>query len=171
MNDAYYRWLVDLLDDEYLRTSYQKLLYHLFTTEFIWEIDYDENRAAGGLNLRKLYGKEIGYPMFSLNCGCTVLEMMIALARKTDSDIMYDPVLGERTRSWFWIMMENLGLDIYDDYSYDPAAVDQILDIFMHHRYRADGVGGMFPCDGIGTDMRKTDLWWQLNQYLIENNF
>ena len=169
MDDAYYRWLVGLLNDEYLQTNYQKLLYHLYITEFVWEVDYDENRAAGGLNLRKLFGKEIGYLDFSLPMGCSVLEMMIALARKTDSDIMYDPLVGDQTRSWFWMMIENLGLDIYDDYGYNERAVDYILDVFMHRKYAQDGQGSMFPCDGIETDMRKMDLWWQLNQYCIEN--
>lgn len=171
MDDAYYRWLVDLLNDDYLRTNYQKLLWHLYVTEFFWELEYDENRAAGGLNLRRLYGKEIGYPNYSLPMKCSVLEMMIALARKTDSDIMYDPSIGDRTRSWFWVMLQNLGLDIYDDFSYDELAVNKILDVFMHHRYAPDGEGGMFPCRGIETDLRSTDIWWQLNQYFLENYY
>lgn len=171
MDYAYYRWLVDLLNDDYLRSNYQKLLWHLYITEFFWELDYDENRAAGGLNLRRLYGKEIGYPNFTLPMGCSVLEMMIALARKTDSDIMYDPAEGDRTRSWFWVMLQNLGLDIYDDFSYDELAINRILDVFMHHRYAPDGEGGMFPCFGIETDLRKTDIWWQLNQYFLENYY
>lgn len=171
MDDAYYRWLIDLLDDDYLRTSYQKLLRHLFDTVYYWEINYDGNRASDGLNLRKYFGREIGYDDFSLPQGCSVLEMMIALARRTEDDIMHDPKLGNRTSYWFWMMLENLDLDRFDDYDYNAEEVDYILQIFMHHAYSPDGNGGLFPCYGIETDMRKTDLWWQLNQYLVENYY
>lgn len=171
MDDAYYRWLIDLLDDEYLRTNYQKLLKQLFDTAYYWEIDYDGNRASDGLNLRKNYGRTIGYPDFSLPQGCTVLEMMLALAKRTEDDIMHDPRIGDRTGYWFWVMMANLGIDMYDDYMYDADQVNYILQNFMHHAYAPDGNGGLFPCYGIATDMRKTDLWWQLNQFLIENYY
>ena len=171
MNDAYYRWLVDLLGDEYLRMNYQKLLKHLFDTEYFWEISYDGNRASDGLNLRKCFGREIGYTDFSLPQGCSVLEMMIALARRTEDDIMHDPKFGNRTSYWFWVMLQNLSIDQFDDYSYDPDKFDNILHVFMHHEYLPDGNGGLFPCYGIKTDMRKTDLWWQLNQFLIEKYY
>ena len=171
MDDAYYRWLIDLLDDEYLRLNYQKLLRQLFDTEYYWEINFDGNRASDGLNLRKYYGNQIGYPGFSLPQGCTVLEMMLALAKRTEDDIMHDPRIGDRTAYWFWTMRQNLDLDRFDDFSYNADSVDCRLQIFMHHRYAPDGNGGLFPCYGIETDMRKTDLWWQLNQFLVEKYY
>ena len=169
MDDAYYRWLINLLNDEYLRINYQKLLRQLFDTAYYWEISFDGNRASDGLNLRKCFGHEIGYIDFSLPQECSVLEMLIALAKRTEDDIMHDARIGDRTSYWFWTMIENLDLDIYDDYSYDSEAIDYKLKVFMHHEYAPDGNGGLFPCYGIKADMRRTDLWWQLNQFLIEN--
>lgn len=168
MPDAYYRWLVGLIGDGYIEVNYQKLLWKLFTTEFIYELDFDENRAADGLFLRKIYTRETGD--HAKNGPCSMLEMMVALARDAEDDIMHDPDFGDRTGQWFLMMMENLGLDIYDDYYYFEGRVNIILDTFMHHKYAPNGSsGGMFPVQNCARDMRKTDLWWQLNNYFEEN--
>ena len=168
MNDAYFRWLIGLIGDEYIERNYQKLLNKLYSTDYIWELDYDKNRAADGLFLRRLFTQETG--IFVPDDGhCKMLEMMIALARKAENDIMYDPDYGDRTGYWFWTMIQNLGLDVYDDYYYFEAEVDRILDIFVHHRYEINGSGGAFPVRTKTRDLRKTDLWWQMNAYLEEN--
>ena len=83
---------------------------------------------------------------------------------------MHDPEIGDRTSRWFWEMMVNLGLDIYDDYGYIESNVDHILYTFMHHQYASNGrAGGMFSVRKSGLDMTKTDLWLQLNLYFEEN--
>lgn len=183
MSEAYFCWLVGLIGNKFLEECYQKLLWKLFTTDFIYELKYDKNRAADGLYLRKIYARETGMTTdFSCENGvvdgaeegsertCSVLEMMVALARKAEDDIMHDPDLGDRTGYWFWVMLENLGLDIYDDSYYFEENVDRILDVFMHHRYAPNGTyGGMFSVRKSCRDMRKTDLWWQLNAYFEEN--
>jgi hypothetical protein len=166
--DDYYRWLIDLLHDDYLGDFYQKLLMQLFDTEFIWFVEYDENRAADGIELREEYRRETG---FESGCHdkCTVLEMLVALCRDCNDELMYDPELGDRTGYWFWVMMENLGLDIYDDYHYDSDAVDTILERFLTRDYDENGFGGLFPCVNNVCDFRDKDLWWQLNAFLEEN--
>ena len=128
MREEYFEWLVDLLQDDYLRDNYQKLLWKLFTTEFTWIVDYDSNRAKDGIYLRYLFSRDIDED-FDMDIGCTVLEMMVALSRRCEDDIMYDPDIGDRTGYWFWTMIQNLTLDIYDDYMYDEHAVEYILDI------------------------------------------
>jgi hypothetical protein len=174
MDDAYYRWLVQFLGDEYLEMNYQKLLYKLYATDFYWELEYDGNRATDGLYLRTLFTEEmrgnLGVSKIVTGAQCSVLEMLIALAKKTEHDIMYNPFYGDRTCKWFWVMLENLGLDIYDDYGYFEESVDRILYVFMHHLYASDGSGGgMFPNKFVERDLRKTDIWWQLNAFLEKN--
>lgn len=174
MDEAYYRWLVQLLEDEYLKMNYQKLMWKLYTTDFYWELDYDGNRAADGLYLRTLFIEELRSPFASKkiveNAPCSVLEMMIALARKAEHDIMYNPMYGDRTDKWFWVMLENLGIDAYDDYGYFEEEVDRILYVFMHHLYAPNGCGGgMFPQKQVERDLRKTDIWWQINSFLEKN--
>ncbi len=167
IREDYFRWLVDLLQDDYLRDNYQKLLWKLFTTEFTWIVDYDSNRAKDGLYLRYLFSRIIDED-FDMEIGCTLLEMMIALARRCDDDIMYDAELGDRSGYWFWVMLENLGLDLDDDFGYNEYSVNRIIDILLNRKYRRNGHGGLFPCDENETDFRKMDIWWQLNSYLNE---
>ena len=173
MEDAYYRWLIQSLQDDYLASNYQKLLSKLYNTDFFWELEYDGNRAADGVYLREVFAEETGirHGVKKIDSGapCSMLEMMIALARKTEHDIMFNPMYGDRTGQWFWVMIENLGLDTYDDYGFFGEKVDQILYVFMHHLYAPDGYGGMFPNKFIERDLRKTDLWWQINAFLEKN--
>ena len=175
MNDAYFCWLVGLIGNRYICDNYQKLLHKLYVTEYIWELDYDRNRAEDGLCLRRMFIKNTGYMtpynefINDNNRPCSVLEMMVALAKKAENDIMYDPDYGDRSGLWMWTMMQNLGLDIYDDRNWYEPEVDKILDIFMHHRYAMNGTGGAFPIHTKTRDLRKTDLWWQMNAYLEEH--
>ena len=180
MEDAYYRWLIDLLDDDMIRVNYQKMMSQLFHMDYFWEYEYDGNRALDGLHLRKEYGQSIGYPEFGLPQSCSVLEMMIALARRIDNEIMFEPSIGHKMLEWFWLMICNLGLDKFDDFSYDPFIIEEIMYTFMHHLYEINGVGSPFPCFGtnkkesirariLAADFRKVDLWWHMNQYFLEN--
>ena len=171
MNDAYFRWLVDFLGDDYLKIHYTKLLEKLYLREFTWVMEYDENRANDGLRLRRIFADEIGAKTRNpLKIGrlraCSVLEMMIALARKGEDDILWDPKEGDHTSIIFWEMLENLGLDIYDDFNWFEDEVDHILDVFLERKYLRDGTGNAFKLRH--ADPRKIDLWLQLNRYLIE---
>lgn len=180
MEDSYFCWLVGLIGDEYVGTHYQKLLWKLYTTDYIWELDYDRNRAADGLYLRREFAKLNGYfvadgdvfqdPLIVEGRPCSVLEMMIALARDAENDIMHDPDYGDRSGKWFWIMIQNLGLDVYDDYCWFEAEVDRILDVFLHRRYQTTGPNAPFPVKNSATVFANRDLWWQMNQY-FEANF
>ena len=175
MPDAYFQWLKELIGDGYIEGQYQKLLWKLYSTPFYYELDYDRNRAVDGLDLRRKYFTRIACmpePMMSNGemYPCSVLEMMIALARRAEDNLTYDPDLGDSTGRWFWIMMENLGLDVYDDYGYFEENVSAILNVFMHHLYASDGCqGGPFPCPGVERDLRKTDLWWQMGAYFKQH--
>lgn len=168
MNDPYFSWLVGLISDEYIRRNYQKLLWKLYATPYIWELDYDRNRAQDGVYLRTIFRSESGY-IVDETIPCSLLEMFIALARRAENDIMYDPDIGDRSSQWFWIMMQNLGLDVYDDYHYFESEVDKIIDIFVHRRYGNTGNGGAFHMQSPIQDLRKNDLWWQMNAYLEQN--
>lgn len=171
MEDSYYSWLVGLIGDGYVQVNYQRLLWKLYKTDYIWELDYDRNRAVDGLYLRREYQRQGGMftTEFAQRENCTVLEMFIALARRAEDDIMHDPDYGDRSGQWFWTMLQNLGLDVYDDYHWFEKEVDRILDVFLHRRYEKNGIGGAFPVRKMTRDLRKTDLWWQMNAYLEEH--
>lgn len=168
MNDPYFSWLIGLIGDDYIRRNYQKLLWKLYSSQYIWELDYDRNRAQDGVYLRTVFRSESGY-FVDENAPCSLLEMFIALARRAENDIMHDPDFGDRSSKWFWIMMQNLGLDVYDDYHYFENEVDRIIDIFVHRKYGNNGIGGAFRMQSPVQDLRRNDLWWQMNAYLEQN--
>lgn len=178
MENLYFRFLIGLIGDEYIAMNYQNLLQKLWNKEYVWELDLDKNRAIDGINLRYLCAQNYGVNeldqegMMGLGIDiskpCSVLEMMVALARRTEDELMHDPDLGDRSGVWFWQMMENLGLDVYDDGHWFELEVDNILNIFLHHLYLSNGSGGAFPVHHSCRDLRKTDLWWQMNAYIQE---
>jgi hypothetical protein len=178
MNDYYFRWLIELIGDSYICGNYQKLLWKMHCREYVWELNLDENRASDGIYLRNIFANSMGIntgdyiKLQGFGCDisrpCSVLEMMIALARKAEDDLMHDPDFGDRSGKWFWQMMENLGLDIYDDYNFNEFEVDRIIDIFLHHTYANGGNGNAFPIRKKSRDLRNTDLWWQMNAYMEE---
>lgn len=122
-----------------------------------------------GLELRDEYEDWSGEET-EMDGPCSVLEMMVALAIRCEKELMYDPSKGDRTECWFWIMIDNLGLETMDDYDYDEDYCDYILERFLDRKYESDGYNGPFFVHNFNRDMREMELWYQLNFYL-ENNF
>ena len=140
----------------------------LYVKEFVWLIPNDDNRAEDGKELRYEFINEQGIDEVDqawLDLGCSVLEMMIALARRAafESD---DEVV-----EWFWRFIFNLGLNNHTDIAYKSATereVDNVLDTVIFRTYDADGLGGLFPLTHPRQDQRKVELWYQLAAYLSE---
>lgn len=78
---------------------------------------------------------------------------------------MDDPDVGDRTGQWFWSMLVSLGLGSMDDRKYSRSAVDGVLERFLNREYDPNGEGGLFTVDN-GRDMRRTEIWYQMNYYL-----
>lgn len=162
----YFDWLVGLIsEDDYDRFCFQKVLSLLFYKPFIWSIDHDDNRAEDGLSLRTTYKTLTGESPEKYG-PCSVLEMMIGLACRCEDDIMHDPDQGDRTCVWFWEMMDNLGLTSQDDYQFNETYANRIVDRFLNRHYSPDGDGGPFYIPGCKKDLRKIELWYQLNYYI-----
>lgn len=163
---TYLDWLSELgIPDEQQRISYQKLMLALYSEDFYWTVSNDGNRAEDGEQLRIIFEDETG--LYCEKEGpCSVLEMMLALAISCENNIMYDPDEGDRTGIWFWEMIVNLGLEELDDWSFDLNRFDRIMQNFLGRRYSKDGYGGPFFIENFGKDMRKIELWYQLNFYL-----
>ena len=163
--NEYFRWLVELVrDPNTSQMPYWMLLSKLFGTDYIYELEMDSNRAHDGLDLRLQFEEETGYSLY-LNRPCTVLEMMVALAIRCETDIMYIPGKGDRTHIWFWDMIESLGLIGMTDNHYDEVMVKAVMFNFLNRMYEPDGRGGLFYVPG-RTDMRDTEIWYQMNAYL-----
>ena len=166
----YYNWIFDqICADKYSsEVSYRSLLAHLHAIPFTYTISTDANRAEDGIELRYRWASIQGYDEVPecLDGPCSVLEMILALALRCEETIMYDPDVGDRTRQWFWVMIKNLGLGGMTDDVYDPELVEEIIDRFLNRDYDPDGTGGLFKVKNCKYDLRRVEIWYQLNWYL-----
>ena len=180
--DEYFDWLCALVNAD--KSVYGYLLASLYNIEFTWTMDLDRSRAVEGLELRKQYCDLVGGDTWVMLAedGCTVLEMLIALARRMD-DMFTDVDTADRSRIWFWEFIENLGLKKFtnncparfeewtDDEGLHVSAHSPEEDIFyivhrwLNREYDPDGQGSIFPVGGHGTDMREASIFYQMSRY------
>lgn len=154
-----------LIPDDNKRESYQKLILALYNEKFKWFINNDENRADDGERLRIIFEDETGLWCNNYN-PCSILEMLGALALRCNNELMYDPDLGNKTSEWFWDMITNLGLDRMDDWHFDNDEFNIIVKRLNNRTYDKNGFGGPFYIPNFSLDMRKIELWYQLNYYI-----
>lgn len=162
------------------RTKYSKLLDYLFETPFVWSIANDVNREMDGLELREEYFDEEGIDYEDRNSEldehkCSCLEMMVALSEKIEYHIMGEPGDDYPAR-WLIEMIENLGLDEYDDYIFDEKEVEKIVHNWLKRRYDEDGNGSIFPRkrqgknrEKKGKNLKRVEIWYQMAEYLDRN--
>lgn len=152
----------------------------LFERRFYWSVSNDDNRAQEGLDLRDEFERETGWPIseykeVGLNIPCSVLEMLVGLARAIEDNVMYDPKYGDRTHIWFWEMIENLGLDKCTDSEiewndrFGVIFIDRTLENWLDRDFREDGFGSPFPLNKPETDQRNVEIWYQAMSFLDEN--
>ena len=167
----YFNWLCeDIADEDFDPSRYQLLLGKLYHTSFRWTIPNDKNRAADGEALRLRYAEETNQnPMtikMSLGFPCSILEMMIALAERCETQIMEDLFVGPRIGRWFKQMLHSLGILYENDELYDEKYVEYILDSFLDRTYEENGDGGLFMIENPPENMREIEIWYQMNFYL-----
>lgn len=138
----------------------------MFVTKYKWSMPTDENRAMDGIRLRYLFDKNYAS---SHKSEANILEVLIALAKRCEEDIMQDPDKGDRSSLWFWTMFINLGLDEYPDHKFEITAVMNILERFLNREYTREGYGSIFYTTREDRDFRDADLWYQMAWYLDEH--
>jgi hypothetical protein len=171
LDELYFPWLygqVASVETSNPERTYWRLLKLLYTKEFFWSraMSRDENRAEDGKDLRHEFVKGEGLRNVDdgwLNLGCSILELMIGMARRMAFDV------GETPRYWFWRMMENLEFVKYTDSApYDDEEIIERLNDIIERRYDPDGRGGLFPLSNPDCDQRNVELWYQMQSYLLE---
>lgn len=169
----YFQWLKDLVCVE--ENSYNLLLKTLHQIGFYYVLENDSNRLLDGKGMKLIFSEEEDIPLiYLLNNpnGCSVLEMLIALARRWENEVMYDPQIPNRTAEWFWGFINNLGLgDFTDDNFHDQATthIEFIVNRFMDRDYKRSGEGGICPLKKFNKDQRKVEIWYQMHAYFSEN--
>lgn len=166
MEQLYFKWLCQLVCDERRIKSYKKLLRFLYNQDYYYLLDMDSNRGSDGLDLRHQFCYERNYEYSELSSElsdkpCSVLEVMIALAKRFEDQIMYDQDIGDRSPVWFFDMLESLGLSEMDDQHFNEAVAFRIVADFLNRDYEPDGKGGLFYIPGCRRDLREVELWYQ----------
>ena len=100
ISKAYFRFLTDIVCDNYHRVNYAKLLKDLHTREFVWSVEKDVNRSMDGIDLRDDFSRTQTHYAYdvvaeSISGPCSVLEMMVAMARRCENEIMVDHRYGD----------------------------------------------------------------------------
>lgn len=171
LTNEYFEWMYNLVCNS--DTSYRKLLCFLHSKKFYYTVPMDENRYADGIDLRYIFGNIRGYSQQMIsslldNEECSVLEMMVALAYRCETEIMCESELGDRIYIWFWVMLDSLGLSHMDDIRFNKLRAFDIVDTFLNRAYQSNGKGGLFTLDNPPRDLRNVEIWYQLMWYLNE---
>lgn len=169
VDEAYFEWLYDIACDGRYggNISFRKLISYLHKREFEWTIDGDYSRYKDGIDLRHRYAySELGNSALAkeIEGRCSVLEMMIALAIKTEN-FMDDVEYGDRTGQWLWGMINTLGLGYMHDDEFDEKEADKIINRFLDREYSRDGRGGLFKVPNSDEDPRRMSIWDQMCAY------
>lgn len=172
LDERYLTWLQGQLEpitQKNPERSHWLLLTQLFKKEFTWFIPNDDNRIYDALDLRQEFvDKEEGgdVPGYWLSQPCCFLEMLIALGQRMSFES------GLETAYWVWRMLENMNVRMYVDELYDDEVtqlVNDLLEGVNNRTFKADGREGFFPLNHPGHDQREVELWYQSQQYLLEN--
>lgn len=162
----YLKWIFDVVDG----WDYSAMLKQLHLVEFYSDVWLDENIVDKVYIFRDKMGADYDGPEGKPS----VLEIFVTLAVECEDKLMHDDARGNRTAKWFWMILENLGIDRYDDIHYTANAsekISDIIDIFLERDYDYCGKSGgcAFPCEKPFYDIREAALWEQMNWYLSEN--
>lgn len=167
IENLYFNWLcakVIFNQNPTPSLTYWRLFRKLHSTEFVWLLMGDDNRAEDGKELRVEFliaGDIPDDPVWRSFHGCSILEMLIAFSKRAEFQT------GLPAKDWFWILLENLGLsEINDASDVSDDELDTILANFVWRSYEYDGVGGLFPLENPLQDQKNLEIWYQFFDYL-----
>lgn len=174
--DPYFNWLCMLtgVNPSLPGRNYTELIGALHEQEFHPKLALDANRSADGMQLRVEFISEHGPWGTATNRGpCTMLEFLVGLAKRM-SFLTYGENNGGQTEIFFWQMMNNLGLTKATDDRWITINGDFFVEDacwrINERQYGADGSGGLFPLRCPGSDQRQTEIWYQMNAWMMENS-
>lgn len=165
--NKYFSHMKDVVSTSgYSCDDYEKLLRFLFNKKFISIIPLDDNRIVDAIEFRAEFERSNGYFEPIIKRDISVLEIMVSLAVRCEDSIMGNTNYGDRTGEWFWYMIKSMELLPYTDWSFDEVSVNYILDKMINRTYSKDGLGSLFYIPNFKKDMRKIDIWYQMNNWL-----
>lgn len=173
IQEDYFLWLCEKVCMDGPDKGYVTLMKILYERDFSPEtavlIPNDDNRIEDGIRLRDEFIEDFGLNGY-IRGACSVLEMMVALSYRIEDIFGFDDAPG-----YFWMLLENLGLDLFDDHYCRTCRnyrgeIDDILYRFMNREYCKDGKGSLFPMKNPSRNLAKTEIWYQMQNYMREMN-
>lgn len=168
LDEDYFVWLcrqAGVVRRRARKDNWWKLMRLLHRKEFLWFVPNDDNRAADGKFLRREFLEETGadHDHFFLDINCSVLEMLVGVARRLEF------MQEDDVTHWFWVLLGHLRLDSYNDSTKLPAEqIDDILDALIWRTYSPTGDGGLFPLKDPSVDQRGVEIWQQMSAFVIQ---
>lgn len=174
----YFGWLLERTEWLYRYPYTEEVAKTVYSYPFRWFIPNDDNRGIDGLSIRSNWYQANAPGWLEPTGYCSMFEMVLALAKRMEDDILYDPACGDRTAEWFWLMMANCGVaDICRSVSnahgeFDDGtrnAVIDAMDGIVYKETNERGWGGLFPLMNPAEDQRMVEIWDQMQAYLNEH--
>ena len=171
----YYDNLLEEVEDkEHDLHDYCLMLGTLVTIPFIYSIPMDKNRETDGLTCRYDHlAAEFGERQANLlteAAPVSVFEMLFALSRRMENDILCDPVSGiDNSNKYFWEMIRNLDIEKYDNSNFKEENIRLKVDNWLKRGFKRDGSGSIFPCPGTKRDKRNEEIWIMMQEYIMRN--
>ena len=171
LDERYFEWVCGLVADPRHREpskTFYLLMEILYKNPFIWFVPNDHNRAEDGRKLRDEFFKASGlrpdHDWFQLDC--SMLEMLVGLAYRLEYKTKEGVVF------WFWHILKNLGVHrLHDERMNDGyvRSVERVITQLNDRTYEPSGRGGIFPLKRPEEDQRELEIWYQMSEYLMEN--
>lgn len=176
-SDPYFNWLCILIgvNKNQPNRNYGQLVNALhYNSVYQPKVEMDVNRGADGLQLRVDFINEHGPWGSATNRGpCSMLEFLIGLAKRMNF-LMYQSDGHRYTEYYFWKLIGNLGLlKLTDDkwaFMNGDFFVEDAVWRINERQYSADGSGGIFPLKRPDKDQRGVEIWYQMNNWLLEQS-
>lgn len=170
-SSPYFKYLYNIVMTKHHQGSYHFLMQQLYNTEFISMIPHDDNRERDGEQLRERFLDKGGLLELADDKPCSMLEMLIGLAYRMEEMLLGEPFAMSCSQC-FWLFLNNLDLSYIDDHMFlhheMEMEIEEKLAKLNSRTYERNGTGGIFPLTRAKRDQRKTEIWYQLSDYLLE---
>ena len=178
LEETYFDWLGrDAFKTLNSRREYEGVLRELHKIPFYWTIWSDENRAGDALAFRQSDFLGFQSDLDHLDqkwlaawaaAAPSVLEVLLGMCRR------WSFYFEREVPFYFGHLFRNLGLERYPGRVLSSSTMDTvrgIADTWMSRQFSPNGLGSPFPIvyELNVIDMRKLDIWSQMNAYSAEH--
>lgn len=137
------------------------------------ENPYDSTRLDDIWECRNIYIAENGDWDEDAKGYLSVFEFLVTFCEKIEIVVMANSNYGDRTATWFWMILDNLDIT-YDtackmDGTIDLDYISAVIYRWLNKNFCKNGDGSPFPLKKSTDDCRKLSFWEHALRYFTEN--